>query len=513
MTEARRPRPFHPIFFGLYPVLSLYAPNTGLVPPQDILLPLTAVFLGTLALWGILRLLLRDAERSASVASAAVVGIFSFGPVMDLVRSNESGEVTGMTRHDLFMLWAPVLLVVLLLAAWKGRGPITRGLNVAGVILVVWPAVTIGSSWIAGSNAPKGATAIKDPIAESYKGSKPDIYYIILDGYGRSDAVRRSVGLDNSEFLDGLRKLGFIVEGDTRSNYCQTELSLSSSLNLDYVQTLLPEGITGENRAPLDRLIDRNRIAATLRGFGYKFIAITSGFPGVHPNSADLLISEARTGSLFEGALTSRTPIGGGSIVATSAFDRRRQDLAYAIDRIGKLGSSSQPRFVFAHILAPHPPFVFGPNGEAIRPKNMQFGYFDGSHFMQNGGSPETYANGYRGQATAIGRMLLKSLQELVRNSKTPPIVVVQGDHGSKLHLDQDTLVKTDINEVFPILNAYLVPDKIRQALYPTITPVNSFRTILREQFGEPFPNLPDRSWYSSWLEPTKFEEVTDRIH
>ena len=30
----------------------------------------------------------------------------------------------------------------------------------------------------------------------------------------------------------------------------------------------------------------------------------------------------------------------------------------------------SEPIFVFAHVLIPHPPFLFGPNGEFITPGN-----------------------------------------------------------------------------------------------------------------------------------------------
>ena len=67
--------------------------------------------------------------------------------------------------------------------------------------------------------------------------SPPDIYYIILDAYGRSDVLQTTYGIDNSVFLSQLQELGFYVAECSMSNYAQTELSLSSSLNLNYLQS------------------------------------------------------------------------------------------------------------------------------------------------------------------------------------------------------------------------------------------------------------------------------------
>ncbi|HLK14313.1 MAG TPA: hypothetical protein VKT78_05880, partial [Fimbriimonadaceae bacterium] len=92
------------------------------------------------------------------------------------------------------------------------------------------------------------------------------------------------------------------------------------------------------------------------------------------------------------------------------------------------------------------------------------------------------------------------------------PIVLVQGDHGSKLGLDQNSLPKTDIPECMSNLMAYEVPDAVRAKLYPEITPVNSFRIILSTLFGAKLPNEPDRSWYSTFDRPFDFMEVTDRL-
>jgi hypothetical protein len=66
--------------------------------------------------------------------------------------------------------------------------------------------------------------------AELPLGYAPDIYYIILDAYGRADTLQSLFDYDNSEFLDFLEAKGFYVADCAQSNYSQTILSLSSSL-------------------------------------------------------------------------------------------------------------------------------------------------------------------------------------------------------------------------------------------------------------------------------------------
>src|SRR3970282_1068515 len=73
---------------------------------------------------------------------------------------------------------------------------------------------------------------------DSPRGDSPDIYYIILDGYARDDILRKFYQLDNRDFLDRLGELGFYVAGCAQSNYAQTQLSLASSLNFAYLDSL-----------------------------------------------------------------------------------------------------------------------------------------------------------------------------------------------------------------------------------------------------------------------------------
>lgn len=71
----------------------------------------------------------------------------------------------------------------------------------------------------------------------------------------------------------------------------------------------------------------------------------------------------------------------------------------------------------------------------------------------------------------------------------------------------------TALAEKYPILNAYYFPDNKTEALYDTITPVNSFRVVFNTYFDQNLPLLPDRNYvFEDEDNYYKFIEVTNRI-
>jgi len=509
-------RPFHPLLFALFPALSLYSLNTALVPASDVPFPLLLVLGSTCVVWAILSLVLRSVERGAAGASLAVVLCFAYGHIWNLTQQNPTLKRTFEVRSDMFWYWFPFLVIGVTLGCWKWKrfSAITGGLNVGGIILAGFPAVSIATSWF---NAWRG-TQILEASSHSLKlqvTNRPDIYYVILDGFGRTDSLKRVIGYDDSTFISGLQDRGFFVAEDGRSNYCQTELSLSSSLNLDYLPNLLP-GMkkTWDDRQVLDHLIDKNQVSKYLKKIGYRYEAFTTGFPSVRPYSADLWVDSIRSLSFYSGVLLQELPSPAeNDTVTISQFEDRRLMVEGALNNLAKSApGGTQPRFIFAHILAPHPPFVFGPSGEPIRPYKMGFSFVDGSDYFENGGSPKQYKTGYADQATYLTKRVLETIDQILKRSAKPPIIIFQGDHGSKLKLNQQLLEKTDVNECFPNLNALYVPPEVRSNLYPGMTPVNSFRMIFNGLFHDTFDRLPDKSYYSGWLTPFDFIDVTSRI-
>src|SRR5215211_7470550 len=90
---------------------------------------------------------------------------------------------------------------------------------------------------------------------------------------------------------------------------------------------------------------------------------------------------------------------------------------------------------------------------------------------------------GYINNMKFINRRLPNLIREIIQNSKTAPIIIIQGDHGYQI---------PDIR--FDILNAYFFPDQNYAALYPEITPANTFRVVFNTYFDEDYHLLKDQS-------------------
>src|SRR5579885_2670830 len=78
---------------------------------------------------------------------------------------------------------------------------------------------------------------------------RPDIYYIILDEMAGSGVLRKYLNYDDGWFRKALEERGFYVTSKSLSNYPLTRLSISSSLNMMYLDPYA--GISGRNNADL----------------------------------------------------------------------------------------------------------------------------------------------------------------------------------------------------------------------------------------------------------------------
>jgi hypothetical protein len=99
------------------------------------------------------------------------------------------------------------------------------------------------------------------------------------------------------------------------------------------------------------------------------------------------------------------------------------------------------------------------------------------------------FLTGYPDQVEYANKRMLEILPQMIENSSTPPIIILQGDHGL---IDYGSP-----KDRMSILNAYYLPQGGDAELYPSITPINSFRVILNAYFGGNLPLLPDVSYYS----------------
>jgi hypothetical protein len=528
--RQKRPLGFHPFFFALFPIFFLYSEYPGFIDPLQLIIPCLAIILFTITLWFVLYWFYRDHLKSAMSTSLFLVLFFSYGLLFSV--EGPSPGNTAMDPYDLewhiFPLATWVLLFFLSSCLFhkmqRGVELSTLMLNAMSLILLVIPLSTFivyaSTPPIFDTELPQVVVAPHRDHSLSHNSRLPDIYYIMLDGYARSDLLEDLHSFDNNDFLTFLTGKGFQIAQQSTANYCQTMLALAASLNMTYFNDLENLPPASRNRESLRKSIQDNHVFAFLRQFGYKIVSFRSGVSFTDTIAADSRMPSELTFNEFHHGLIDLSPLPIFLAQIGEVFDLRydpyswhRKRINYTLDHLPDLPETSQPQFVFAHILAPHPPFVFGPNGESIQP-DRKYRWADGNLFVEYGGTTEEYLKNYKGQVEYLNKRFQVIIEKILAKSSTPPIIILQADHGSRLHLHWNSPEKTNFHEAFSNFSAFYLPktESLSLAPYQDISPVNTFRLIFNQYFGANYEILKNESYYSPWDEPYHFTRVTEQV-
>ncbi len=520
------PIAWHPYLFAAFPVLFLYSQNSDQFPLSVVVPPLLSSLLFVLVLILLARVVLREGYSAALVVSLFVLLFTSYGHTRTLLAKSAFVYAFGVDKVTLALSASIFLAGAWLFAMRRTKLAVPTTLaNWMALIIVLVSSVDAGAEWWKTRTAARAMQGVFDGSEEftstGERKNDPDIFYIVLDGYGREDVLGEIFQYDNDGFLRFLEEKGFYVAGRSRANYMQTVLSLTSSLNLDYLDEVAARvGPDFSSREPLQRQLRGSRLVRFLRERGYVFVAFDAGYDlASMKGAADLHLGPKGWFGQFATAvidLTAAKPViehlsSTDKQFAFTTYDAHRNRILFTLEQLGAMVPGERPKFVFAHVLAPHPPFVLGADGESIRP-DREFRIFDGdNYFEQKGATPDEYIEGYRDQVTFLNTMLKVSIERIIEQSYGDVIIVVQGDHGPRLTLDWEILDESNCSGCFGILNAYYLPEG-GTLLYPEISPVNTFRLVLNQYFGTAFELLPDRSFLSTWDHPYRLLEVsTDR--
>jgi len=110
----------------------------------------------------------------------------------------------------------------------------------------------------------------------------------------------------------------------------------------------------------------------------------------------------------------------------------------------------------------------------------------------------------------------MELIDKILSSSEVKPIIIIQSDEGPAPEGYSDLGANNSdqqLKQKFGILNAYLLPDIDESVLYPSISPVNSFRIVFNLYFRTDFEILTDKHFMSSYYYVYKFLDVTDRLY
>jgi hypothetical protein len=494
-----RDGPFYLLIFSAYPALSLLATNIREVDVSVVWRPLAASILFACLSAAVLQRFYQLWANASLGATILLVLFFFHGHLIRLAaeRYPEDQEVAG----SVISAACVVVLIASLYAIGKTKTDLAgwnAGLNVFAIVLIVFPMFNVVSAAFATTQGDGIPAAIQEndrgTVSEPGQGnpeSLPDIYYILLDGYSRADTLE-AMGYDNTLFIESLEQMGFYVATCSRSNYRSTLLSMPAIFNMEYLHDFLPDSGREQASTPLlSSYLVHNRVRTELENRGYTVISFETGYQWNEWTDADYYLAPdddslfeifaSPSLTQFEYIFLNNTALAGyvqNSKLGTTRYNDLYTRVNFTLEKLPEVISVPGPKFVYAHILSPHYPFIFLPDGSL----NTDARYFITARGTPD--DPELTRIGYINNVKFINTRLPGILQLILQNSGDPPVIIIQGDHG---HVIPERRFNT--------LSAFYLPGSGADQLYPEISSVNTFRVVFNEYFDGTYEILEDTSF------------------
>jgi hypothetical protein len=492
-----------PFFMALFPIIHLFDVNIGEVTLSEVTPTIySTLFVVTIG-WCILWAMTKNVRKSGLIVSILML-LFSF-------YYTYSGWIIQIVLVLLISNW----LIFFIMKSQSDFRALVVFLNVASFVAVVVPGYSITKELL---NPPsmevEGANSTLSDKQKDMIGKTPNIYFIILDGYGGQKALKEFYRFPNTGFVDFLEEEGFWVSKASRSNYMRTVLSLPSTLNMEYLDEFIETNDLEESddMRPAMFYLRWNYVKGFLQNFGYDTVGISSGFAGWDMIGADHFLEQKSAGmNQFRTMLHNHTPIFPliREMAMNDPFTKHRELQIQTIAEIPNIPDMFDvPIFTFAHILCPHPPFVFGMEGELVKPKESRFHLGDGNYLVGASMDISQYRADYSKQLNALNALVMGAITEL-RENDPGAIIILQGDHGPGAELVWSSAGETNHRERSSILNAIYLPNQDYDDLYDSLSSVNTFRIIFNKYFGAEHKILPDRHFFSESGKPFRLLEMT----
>lgn len=490
--------PLHPAFLAVNLVLLYASGDVGSIE-IPIMFETAALLLGgTAIVVALLTLLIGRLDRAAIVSSVILILTIPLPTVLG------TPETVGPAGRLAMLVAIPVLIVAVAIglrcASFRTSfltlilNLVTSGLLIQSVL----PPVSMAFDLAGRRPLPEqlypdiAAAALRDDHA-------PDIWHIVMDRYAGAETLRRVYGFDNEPFLQALEQRGFSVARGAAANYQRTAPSLTSTLNLDYLTPFASaDRIAGYDELPLYRALHDSRASRFFAAEDYAVIHAGPWWePTRHDDHETVSLNYADRPELvrvmLERSLLGHLAVATGIEFANGRLTQCRRTAAQ-FDRLEAVAGSSERKFVFAHFLLPHPPYVLDADGACK----------DGATAGRL-----TRVENYVDQVRYANRRLLALLDQ-IQTGPRPAVILLQADEGpwpaafagNELDIGMDAtamdwgaLGGDQLREKMLILYAMKFPDGPPVRLEDRATPVNAYRLILNRYFGMSYPLLPDRSY------------------
>ena len=415
------------------------------------------------------RLLLRSWERGALLATAVVL-LLTQGRDASTIAGNIVRALAGWQTATLAILLVVALgaSTYLLRSSWRRPGLSGRLGAYLNLFAALLCALLVASGLSRGSfdlQDLRQGVSLSNISRTAAQRAGPDIYLIILDGYPRADTLLESYGFDDAPFLDALRARGFWVDPASHTNYSITELVFTSLFHMSLLQDIpeLQPVLDGEIPAQptARRVLNENPAFSYLRSKGYTIVANSIPFASPALRGADVYEELGGTNELERHLIAASFLLDLTDLVNPAALaDDLRAQVRAELAEIPRVAEDRDlgPRFVLAHVLAPHTPFLFDADGNPITSGQ---GHRHEDRVAPDDLTAEEFGALEVGEIQYLNGAALNAIDELIAASATPPVIVLTADEGVRAGpIDPTTITPSGIRDVFGTLFAAYTPGR-----------------------------------------------------
>ena len=477
--------PFYLLLLAIFFCVHGAAENFGSLNFKEVFNTGISILVFILILFLPVWLFARNLKLAALISFFILLWFLFFGAIHDFVKS-----ISFLHFIQSYTVFIPLLLIatvawIIFIRRKKESWPkLTLYLN---ILLIVYCLVDAGRlvyqsmdvKTVQG-NLPFNYAAVKQ---------KPDVFFLLFDGYPGQKSLSDSFHFSNKEVYDFLDSDSFHFL-PVSANYNVTQFSMSSILNMKYIKP----GYDADRVGQKDEQARQNEIndAAVFNIFekaGYRIennsIFDVKNMPGTFNSNGFIL---AHNFLLTDKILVNRMSrdIGGqfpgfmkkNPFLHDMSPEAHKDDNNVLIKKLLQLAdqpAGKQPVFCYTHLVMPHGPYLFDSTGKETDPA-----IYSAPRAWMNRGNFISYLE--------YTNTVLKKLVTAIRQKKPGAIVIVMSDHGFREYLDDNSVQASHFDNIC----AVHFPGKTDKQAPDTLTNVNFFRYLFNDQFGQKLPYLKD---------------------
>ena len=482
---------FPVIFFFLHNISSFME----LVLTKEVLILFIIYSLFAIIIFLSVKFILRQSIQFAAIISSLVMLVFLFFGVLQdyLIQFKKNNILT----NTYFLLFAGIIFIIIT-SIFINRNP-RRLKNTIRYFLLLYSLLTLFESsmicykLMTGKSISAITSRMVSPINIKADSTidKPDIYYIVFDGYTGPATLREFWGFEN-DIYPYLNSKGFFTIDSGFSNYKSTPFSISSILSLQYLTGSQPYLYSNSSNFLVgQKVYAKNILYDFLKQQHYDFSIYSQledkkmltafGFLGVDEpvnwlrklTLERIYLDPWKLNKLriFFGGKSDQKAVKLESMLKFDDYNKRAIAHIFTDCENSSTSKLNKPIFSFTHFMLPHDPYLRDELGNPVvspEPGGMDM-------------------NGYLKQVKYSNQLIKQITECLLGDTTRKKIIIFQGDHGYRHYTN------APVNRQFEALNAIYFYNHKYNNLRKNMSHVNTFRIVVNNIFGSNLPLLEDR--------------------